>query len=219
MKKLLLSLMIVGTAISVSAQDNLVKFGIKAGVTLPKIAVGDGEALDLKFNTSFYIGGTVDFPVGESFSVQSGLTFLGKGVKATESTRHITLSSDLKFTDRLWYLEVPVNALFKIPAGNGNIFLGGGPYFGYAISGKSKVEGVEFSEEKTYTVAISEDAKFGKDGDFKRGDFGVNFLAGYQLSSGLNIHAGYGLGLTNIAQDSNQSGKNRVLSVGLGFSF
>lgn len=219
--------MIVGTAVSVSAQDNLVKFGLKAGVNLPKITDRDGVDSDAKFNTSFYIGGTVDFPVGDSFSIQPGLTFSGKGVKNTiHSTGINVYSIGVKAATRLWYLEVPVNALFRIPAGDGNLFLGGGPYFGYAIGGKNKVNGriggvgpADKPIDEMLDISSSEDIKFGKDGDFKRGDFGINFLAGYQLNSGFNIHAGYGLGLGSIAQDSNQTGKNRVLSLGLGFSF
>lgn len=44
--------------------------------------------------------------------------------------------------------------------------------------------------------------------------------AGFQLINGLNIHAGYGLGLKTITGQSINyyQEKNRVLSVGFGFS-
>ena len=59
--------------------------------------------------------------------------------------------------------------------------------------------------------------------NLKSVDFGVNFLAGYQLSSGLNFGAGYGLGLTNLTPTSTSSTNveqnNRVLSFTLGYAF
>jgi hypothetical protein len=59
--------------------------------------------------------------------------------------------------------------------------------------------------------------------DLKALDFGVNFLAGYQLNSGLNFGAGYGLGLTNLRPTStsatNVEQNNRVLSFSIGYAF
>lgn len=153
------------------------------------------------------------------FSIQPGLTLLGKGAKNkfSESYNGSTYTS----TDKLstMYIELPVNAIVNFNAGSGKIFVGAGPYYGIAISDKNKskytVDGQTSTEE--------EDIKFGKgdDKDLKRGDFGLNFLAGYQLSNGFNIHAGYGLGLSNINNEDSGSYKasNRVFSVGVGFSF
>lgn len=214
MKKLLLSCAIVGAALSASAQNNTVKFGVKAGATFPTIT-SKGEGESIKANTSFYVGGTVELPVSESFSVQSGLTFSGKGAKVSQ--RIPELGVDLEVKNRLWYLELPVNAVYSITAGTGKVFLGAGPYFGYALSGKNKVEGTMLEDGVKTQESVSEDVHFG-DGGFKRADFGLNFLVGYQLNSGLNIHGGYGLGLSKLA-DIEGMGKNRVFSVGLGFSF
>ena len=70
-----------------------------------------------------------------------------------------------------------------------------------------------------------EDLKFGNDpeeDDLRKGDFGINFLAGYQLTNGFNVGVNYGLGLNKILpdfEDSDNKAKNRVFSVTLGFSF
>lgn len=219
MKKLLLSLVILGAGLTASAQTSPVKFGVKAGVTLPKwTADGDEDGM-IKSNLSFYVGGTVDFQVSEMFSVQPGITLSGKGFKVDESGSMEGMSGSVTAKTNVMYVEVPVNAVASLPVGDGKIFLGAGPYYGMAITGKVKSKGTITIDGQTESESSSEDIEFGKDGDLKRGDYGVNFLAGYQLSNGFNIHAGYGLGLANIAQDSDAKIKNRVLSFGVGFSF
>nr|WP_121271287.1 porin family protein [Pedobacter schmidteae] len=216
MKKLLLSLVILGAGLTASAQTNPVKFGVKAGVAFPSFSFSEeiGEGAKMTTHTSFYVGGTAEFSVSELFSVQPGLILSGKGAKA-KSTEAGEIG---EVKTSLMYIELPVNALVNFPVGDGKVFVGAGPYYSMAISGKNKASGTV--EGETASVSVSDDVKFGKDGEYKRGDYGVNFLAGYQLSNGFNIHAGYGLGLGNIAQDSGDvTVKNKVLSVGVGFSF
>lgn len=198
--------MIAGAGLAVKAQETGVKFGVKAGVTFPTMSISDDTEGLAKSTTGFYVGGTVDFGLSGMFSLQPGLTLSNKGFKVGEDGGTLTTN--------LMYIEVPVNAVVNFPVGDGKVFVGAGPYYGMAISGKHKLKG---TSEGT-TVSMSEDVEFGSDGSFKRGDFGVNFLAGYQLGNGFNIHAGYGLGLSNVAQNPGDA-KNRVLSVGLGFSF
>jgi hypothetical protein len=81
------------------------------------------------------------------------------------------------------------------------------------LSGKRKGELGEGN------VKIERDLNFGsnENDDLKRTDFGINFLAGYQLTNGFQINAGYGLGLTNLAPASGDMAKNRIWSVGIGF--
>lgn len=219
MKKLLLSLTIASAALTASAQDSQVRFGVKAGVAFPTVSISEKTETDIKMNTSFYVGGTADIPVGETFSIQPGITFLGKGFKTSDSETESGAKIEGTIKSNVWYIEVPVNVLANFPVGDGKVFIGAGPYYGYAISGKNKTEGTVTQDGQKLKVSTSEDVEFGKDGSHKRGDFGVNFLGGYQLSNGFNIHAGYGLGLSSISQESDVKVKNRVLSVGVGFTF
>ena len=229
MKKLLLSLLTVaGIASVASAQTNEVKFGVKAGVTFPTWSVtGSDSDGDAKSNTSFYIGGTADIPLGEMFTVQPGLLLIGKGVKQKDSFSEEGYFYTGTFKRSLMYIEVPVNLVANFAVGEGKIFIGAGPYYGIAISGNDKVMATVKADGTTTNTDTKQKVKFGKtneDADeegIKRGDFGVNFLAGYQLSSGINIHAGYGLGLSNLSYRDAKEAKatNRVFSVGVGFSF
>ncbi|MFD2288472.1 outer membrane beta-barrel protein [Pedobacter petrophilus] len=231
MKKLFTTLSFLAIFVSAFAQTKPIKFGIKAGVTFPTISANsgasayDGPEPDYKTNTSFYLGGTVDLPVSDLFSVQPGLALIGKGAKAHVYNSNFEPGPNLyifegSYKVNIMYLEIPVNAVFNFNVGNGKIFFGGGPYYGFGIGGKIKYEGVTTANGRSVNESTNFDVKFGDNEDFKRGDFGFNFLAGYQLKNGFNLHAGYGLGLTTIIggpANSHQE-KNRVLSAGIGFS-
>ncbi|MGM9478633.1 porin family protein [Pedobacter sp. GSP4] len=217
MKKLVLSLLTVAALSTAAlAQSTPVKFGIKAGVAFPNMTFSaNGASFSYDTKTSYYVGGTVEFGLSDLISIQPGLTFIDKGTKINSSS--FGFDNDDFLTDddatlNFKYLELPVNAIVNFKAGNaGKIFVGAGPYFAYALSANAKMgsekEKIEF-----------------EDAGFKRTDFGLNFLAGFQLNNGLNIHAGYGLGLGNMADDEeakayDASIKHKVFTVGLGFSF
>jgi len=229
MKKLVLSLLTVaGLASAASAQNRMpIKFGVKAGVTFPTFETSgtENEGDSWKTNLSFYVGGTVDLPISEMFTIQPGLSLVGKGGKGEfqyvnkEPMNLYTINGTAKLSTM--YIELPVNAIVNFNVGNGKLFIGAGPYYAMAISGKTKTTASLISEGTSITDSTDEDIKFGKEGTMKRGDFGVNFIAGYQLGNGLNINAGYGLGLSNLDYSDTNVSKvtNRVLSVGLGFSF
>jgi len=178
-------------------------YGIKAGVNFPKLSVSfDGASVSSNASTNFYVSGFVDAPIASNLSIQPGLSLQGKGGKSKDT------NGELK--TNIMYLELPVNLVYYVPAGSGNIFLGAGPYAAYALSAKIKQGGVSY------------DVKFGDgpdDDGTKRFDAGVNFLAGYKLPNGFLINGGYSLGLTNIDYASDWSTKNRVFSVGVGYQF
>jgi len=233
MKKTIITALLLAFGIISFAQTKQIKFGVKAGVTLPTMSstseaqAYDGPSdYDFKTNTSFYVGGIIDIPVSRTFSIQPGITLLGKGGKAQVYFSNFEPGPGLYIYEGSYklstmYLEVPVNAVFNFNVGRGNVFFGGGPSYGFAISGKINTDGTVTNGSGKSNQSIERDAEFGTNKDFKRGDFGVGFLAGYQLNSGLNLHAGYSLGLSNIDSDAFQDTKltNRVLSLGIGFSF
>ncbi|HWK59293.1 MAG TPA: porin family protein [Parapedobacter sp.] len=218
MRKLLLTTLTLAVAGHLAfAQDSPIKFGVKAGVNLPTVSLtGDDVDSDekdaLKSSLSFYVGATADFSISPIFSIQPGLTLSGKGYKMSDEFE----GASFETTNNVMYLEIPVNAVARFAAGSGNVFVGAGPYYGFALSGKTKWE-ASFDGE---TESDEEDVEFGNgDGETKRGDFGVNLLAGYELSNGFNIHLGYGLGLGNLSNETDVKVNNRVFSVGVGFSF
>lgn len=205
MKKLILSATAVLFGFGAFAQTQEIGYGIKAGVNLPTYHFSNGNFSDeTESATNFHVTAYMDAPLSPMFSIQPGISLQGKGAKLMDNDL-----GELK-QNTMW-IEVPVNAVAKFPAGEGNFFLGAGPYAAFGISGKNTYEG-DWGE-------IERDFDFGSDATQKGTDFGVNFQAGYQLSSGLTLGAGYGLGLSDIAPDNaNYKQTNRVLSFSVGFA-
>lgn len=226
MKKTILLGAIALISLSTFAQDKSgdagITYGVKAGVTFPTFSASDIGDQTAKSITSFYVGGVVNIPVHSMLSVQPGLTLIGKGGKLTSGT--VGSSDFFEYTPL--YLEVPVNVVASFEAGPGKVFVGAGPYLSFGIGGKLKTEATVLG----LTASDSKDLKFGTNSStdnskhLKSLDFGLNFLLGYQLTNGLSINGGYGLGLTNINPSADIEGnkasfKNSVVSVGLGFAF
>jgi len=233
MKKILISALLIGIGATSFAQNKEISFAIKAGVSLPTISsqgdasIYDGPSgLEFKTNTSLYIGGTVDFQISELFSIQPGLTLIGKGgkypfsyLRPDPADGYNTYEGNVKLSSM--YLEIPVNAVFNFNIGKGKVFVGAGPYYAVAIGGRVKIDGVSIRNSVSTPESTKRDLEFGDNKDLQRSDFGINFLAGYQLSNGWNIHAGYGLGLKKIDPYTTPgpTWANRVTTVGIGFAF
>jgi len=209
MKKLLITAVALIVATGAFAQQEM-GFGLKAGVNFPKYNIsGNGNSITSDAATNFHITAFLDAPITENwFYVQPGISLQGKGAKLREDNFG-------EYTQNTMWIEVPVNFVAKFPTATaGSFFLGAGPYVAFGISGKNKWEG------DNGTVTQDMDFEFGKDGDLKSTDFGLNFIGGFEFSNGLMIHGGYGLGLTNLAPElegSDYKQTNRVWTVGLGF--
>lgn len=211
MKKLILSAAAVLFGLGAFAQAPI-GYGIKAGVNLPNYHYSNNNnTADTKSSTNFHITGYLDAPISSNFYIQPGISLQGKGAKFAQ---YEFAGKEYKITQNTMWIEVPVNAVAKFYTGDaGNFYIGAGPYAAFGISGKNKITTGDQSTDL-------ENFKFGKDEDQKSFDAGVNFLAGYQLSSGLTLGAGYGLGLADIAPNGSGSVKqnNRVLSFSVGFA-
>lgn len=207
MKKLLVVFvgMLVGTA--AMAQTSPLGFGLKAGVNFPKYSLsGNDNTYETSTSTNFHVTAFLDAPLGGRFlSVQPGISLQGKGAE-------LDFGNAGTFTQSTMWLEIPVNLVAKVPVGSSSFFVGAGPYVGFGLSGKNKYD--------SEWITAEEDFEFGKDGSLRSTDFGVNFTAGFHMFQGFMIHAGYGLGLTDLAPENNSSSKltNQVWSVGVGFA-
>ena len=222
MKKLMLSIVFLGTVVTVffaKAQSSR-EISIKAGVTFPSMSASPKEG-DFSYSTSFFLGGNFDFYIGNILSLQTGLVFTGKGYNYIENGS--TYSYNAKVS--LIYVEVPINVLAHVKVGSGKVFFGTGSYYSVAIKGNENYTETGSFNGIVRNVSGNGEFEFGKGQDavFKRGDYGLNFLTGYQLSNGLSINAGYSFSLRNLANENNSEpgskAKNKVFSVGLGFRF
>jgi hypothetical protein len=202
---------------------------IQGGINLANVSVtGDGQVDEAKTLTSFNAGLITDIPLGGFVSLQPGLLFTGKGTRTQSGDPNS--ANYYKATTNPYYLEVPVNLVFKLPVGKDvHFFAGAGPYAAIGIAGKNKVEGkylgigfnseesIRFSNDDPTTTNYEEGAGFGI---LKRFDYGLNGTAGFE-GKAMTISAGYGLGLAKLQSGSNSSNneenKHRVWSFSLGF--
>lgn len=201
---------------------------LKAGVNIANVSINDdGGVNDAKSLTSFQVGIVGDLRLTSFLSLQPGLLFTGKGTKTQSGDE-----DDVTFyraTTNPYYIEVPVNLVFKTPTGPVKFFAGAGPYLAVGIAGKNKVRGsflgsdfnseskIEWSDDDPTTLDYEEGAGFGV---MKRFDYGLNGLVGIETSS-LVISANYGLGLAKLQSGSgsgdDNNNKHRVFSITLGF--
>jgi outer membrane protein with beta-barrel domain len=201
---------------------------IKAGLNLANVSVNkDGDVDDSKTLTSFHVGLTGDITLTSFLSFQPGILFTGKGAKT-----EVGNSSDAtyyKATSNPYYIEIPVNLVFKAPMSkDAKFFVGAGPYLGIGVAGKNKVEGkylgvvfenendIDFSNDDPTTLNYEEGAGFGI---MRRFDFGLNGTAGLEGKSML-FSVNYGLGLAKLQSGTDNSAdnanKHRVLSFTIG---
>jgi hypothetical protein len=207
MKKLLLILCCSFAASAAFAQ--IPSIGVRGGVNFASLTASSGNlSISSGSTTTFAVGVFADFKLG-AVSIQPALNYTGKG--GNFAFEGFDSEADLK----TYYLQVPVNVVYRIPAVIGNVYFGAGPYVGLGLSGKAKG-----TDENGNTV--SEDIKFGNDADaFKRTDFGLNGIAGVEFKGGLILGINYDLGLSNISNDTgdDQSVKNRVFGISVGYKF
>lgn len=247
MKKLLLSASVILLATGAFAQNTMTgsdaRIGVKAGVNLARFHASGTNGSDafndsVKDNVGFNVTAFADFGVGNNFFIQPGVSLQNKGAKF-ESTDVANLNGNTITTvatnkTSLMAIEVPVNAVFRIPTGDaGAVQISAGPYIGFNISGKNKTEGSVTTRNNTtnassvVTSSGENDLSFGSstDKNYSSTEFGANFGLAYRTTSGFLVGANYGLGFSNlIPKDSRANAgdaklANRVLGFTVGYSF
>ncbi len=180
-----------------------------------------GEAGYPSWISGFHAGLFVEIPRG-NLSIQPGLVYANIGGNLSLPV------SDYDYLNyRVQYLQIPVNILYNAPVGFGKFLLGGGPYIGFGLSGKttqmSEMQGVLFSPPQ-YTN-ITTNYTFN---NYDNPDFGINALAGLHFKNGLLITLDYQYGLKYKFSYPVQNGqnsynvlgvKNNVASISLGYEF
>jgi hypothetical protein len=152
----------------------------------------------------------VDIPLSKNFSLQPGINYVQKGSKNDTTAGGFAIKS--QFTANS--IEIPLNFILNTGGSSGNFFIGAGPTFAFAVSGKSKFsDGVD---------SVTKDLKFGStaDDDLKGMDIGANFMVGYCFNNGLMFSANYNAGLSNLMPvSSDGSIKSHYFGLKVGFLF
>ena len=223
MKKLFLGLVLT-TAVALSTKAQVY---VQGGLNLANITkTKDGQTEKNNILPSFNVGILGRLDLDPMFALESGLLLTGHGSKAET---YFTNGDYVKTKFNPFYLQVPLNAVVKIPLEKeSNVFFNAGPYVAIGIGGKStresklgplmsnSISSIQFSNDDPFT-SQQEDAGYNK---LKRFDFGLNFGGGFQFGH-VMLKANYGLGLAKINSTesnntANDKNKYRTLSFSVG---
>lgn len=225
MKKMKVMVMVTFMAVGAKAQ-----FYVQGGLNLANITnTNSGQTEKNHLLPTFNAGVMSRFGISSSFDLEAGVLFTGKGAKAETYFNNDANYVKTKFNPL--YLEVPLNAVVKIPLDiktKSNIFFHAGPYIAVGVGGRSSTESkiigsqtsssstIKFSNDDPLTTA-QEDAAYNK---LKRFDFGANVGGGIDFGK-LLLKANYGFGLAKINSTQsdntvNDKNKFRTFSVSVG---
>ncbi len=215
--------------IQVNAQ---VDFGVRAGGNFFNVSskdAGGNKTDDFSLNPGFHFGITVGATIADKLELQPGLLFYTKGFQGEYIEPTVTTAS----TATAFYLELPVNVIYKPELGTGNLLLGAGPYIAYGVGGNftrtTKVWN-EIEEVGSFITTTKEELKMQFVNDRadanarkilygKPFDYGANLLAGYELKNGLSAQLNAQLGLANLTPlDDGKKQDGSLKNVGFGIS-
>ncbi|MXV51427.1 outer membrane beta-barrel protein [Pedobacter sp. HMF7647] len=215
--------------------ESTARFGVKAGVNLSKYSGKNSydysPSADYANNIGFNFTAYGDFGISKNFFIEPGISLQNKGSKLKANEDLFYGFESFKFKQTVFTIEIPVNAVWRIPTGSaGDFQLSAGPYIGFNIAGRNKLEGnfvagptVDYPALKFVTNTKDIDFGDSNDDDLKTIDFGINAGLTYRLNNGFLLSGNYGWGLTNLVPDNKRDGddklENRVLSFSVGYSF
>ncbi|PSL49182.1 outer membrane protein with beta-barrel domain [Chitinophaga niastensis] len=170
---------------------------------------------------NWQVGIYADIPLFKGGYLQPGLSYVVKGARLESTIQHPSYTFSSGTTNiRLKYLEFPVNMVYKVPVGFGQIVLGAGPYAAYCVRGHYDMA---IYNEGQQVQSISQRVNFKQSPnvfstgmDLQRWDAGLNFTAGIQLNCFITLGVNYSLGLMDIDRSPGTNLKNKYFGVSIG---
>jgi hypothetical protein len=187
--------------IIMSAQAQI-NFGIKTGLTMSNHQRKDHEDYyeqSTKGKLKFHFGAFAEMEVAENIFAQPGIFLSGRGAQHTSSY------NDAVTNFRMTYIDFPLNVVYKHKLPFGKAFAGLGPVVSFATSGK-----IEQGRKNKKMFD-------GGDQDFRRGDIGINILAGVEFKNGLLAGLSYNSGFGDIFKHEAARIKNRTFNLSVGY--
>ncbi len=176
--------------------NDKIRFGVKAGIAIANCQLeysSTSFAIGNPKSKLGVIGGVfAGILLSKKICFQPELLMVGKGMK--ENNQSYSYRTDLT------YLELPLNLLYRLQNVKGSFFVGGGP-----------APAIYIGENVFYSGPLY----------FKKFDFGINILTGYELAIGFSINLHYTHGLLNISDNKTDLPltKNRCFGLSVGYSF
>src|SRR5690606_2186834 len=126
----------------------------------------------------FHVGASVEIPINEMISFETGLLLNTKGYNIRRQDE--TLKIKGRFN--LLYIDIPITGKASFDVGKSRYFVSVGPYIGIGLIGNSRIE-FSFEDE---TEIMEEEFEWGYDkesDDLKRFDYGLLIGAGMEFNS------------------------------------
>jgi hypothetical protein len=168
-----------------------------------------------------------NYHFSEQLAIRTGIHYLQNGV--TVNTTGIDPENgdlgeiQLKAVSNLNYLQLPLNVLYFIPAGNTKFYAGAGGFASYGISGTTKLSGTYTLPDGSHETVTEQQDAYKKETDggagLKRFDWGAGFTAGAQFGTRWFVQAGYQLSLADIDPSKESVYKNRSAQLCIGYFF
>ena len=187
-------LVLLAAVLTASYAQAQLTFGARAGLNFTNMSVKmGGTSISADMKPGIQLGVVAEYALSESFVIQPGLLFAQQGSKS----KYSGTTSKGKEKTTLNYLQIPVNAQYKVDLGGMKLLFQAGPYFGFALNGKIKGEDTSGGETSKYDHKI----EFGSDAEFRRFDFGLGIGAGLEFGN-MQAGLGYNIGIANLAPDN-----------------
>jgi hypothetical protein len=198
MKKIILFFVVLASSYNLFAQD--LRIGVKGGLNLANQKINSGS-FSSKGTTiaSFHAGFVLDIPLTERLYAQPQLLLTGKG------------SKDFGFIFRPYYVELPLNIIYKYEINNGLKIYGGlGPGIGLGIFGNIKDLDNNFSRR----------LKFGEtsNSDYKTVDFTGGFELGAEVNNKIGLGIGYRWSFGDVTRGANKV-THKVVNFSIAYFF
>lgn len=190
-------LMILGLGATTAANAQI-SGGIKADANMSNFMLKDMDGYKSKMGIGASLGGFAKFDISEHFAIQPELLFHFQNSKM----EYAGAENDYEY----WGAEIPVYAMAQWTAASGNRFYAGvGPYVGVGFDARYK----------------DPEVKLYKDDYLQPWDFGFGAQVGYEFACGVQINAGYKIGVID-ALDKGKDDATMLpqrVSLGIGFRF
>ena len=148
-------------------------------------------------------GVVADFSLPKNFSLQAGVLYAQQGFKMTGT--YMGHNSTSRWT--LHYIQIPINAQYKLNFSKVSLLFQAGPYFGYGLIGTVN----DGNTSRTFRMGNR------NNDELKAFDFGLGLGIGVQFY-GVQVGVGYNIGLYNL-RPSYISDKSRNHGLAITFTY
>jgi hypothetical protein len=228
MKKIIVYLLLLAPIGRLHAQS--FNFGVTGGLNESSIYRMSYYGNHFQDLTGFNAGAVADYN-RDKLTIESGLYYTNKGYYSNTNLIITDISEGKPATVYtfhatgkvvLHYLEVPFNVLYNFPLPVGKLFVGGGPYLDYALSGQINGASMYTASNGPGASSTSNDAgsaDFGSaPGEFKKIYVGANAVTGLRLKNGFFIDLKFGYAFENITNNEPRAVDNGLFRY-YGYSF